>query len=200
VSLGWFLAGRSAASWPLSVLRRPGGQRLQSRLLLADAMHTTSDNLDHRRWCWSASVAPLAGLNWLEIWRWRSHWACLLVRACWQVSTELALGWWKIRSSIAPEAIHSVANGGAGVLNCHDIASRGVIGQQVFIDMHMVGRPTIYPPPSGPRNWSKSTWKAPLRPGALHHSPRGHGNMPVPEITFRGTHMVESLTRELACL
>ena len=25
-----------------------------------------------------------------------------------------------------------------GVLNCHDIASRGVLGQQVFIDMHMV--------------------------------------------------------------
>ena len=26
----------------------------------------------------------------------------------------------------------------AGVLNCHDIASRGVLGQQVFIDMHMI--------------------------------------------------------------
>ena len=26
----------------------------------------------------------------------------------------------------------------AGVMNCHDIASRGVLGQQVFIEMHMV--------------------------------------------------------------
>ena len=24
------------------------------------------------------------------------------------------------------------------VLNCHDIASRGVLGQQVFIDMHLI--------------------------------------------------------------
>ena len=25
-----------------------------------------------------------------------------------------------------------------GVLNCHDIASRGVLGRQVFIEMHMI--------------------------------------------------------------
>ena len=40
--------------------------------------------------------------------------------------------------AIAPEAIYAEAMATKGVMNCHDIASRGVLGQQVFIEMHMV--------------------------------------------------------------
>jgi divalent metal cation (Fe/Co/Zn/Cd) transporter len=29
-----------------------------------------------------------------------------------------------------------------GVVNCHSIASRGLLGRQVFIDMHLVVQPT----------------------------------------------------------
>lgn len=46
--------------------------------------------------------------------------------------------WLLDQIALAPEAIHQVAMDVPGVLNCHDIASRGVRGQQIFIDMHMV--------------------------------------------------------------
>ncbi|MEB3235876.1 MAG: cation transporter dimerization domain-containing protein [Cyanobacteriota bacterium] len=48
------------------------------------------------------------------------------------------LPWLLDQIALAPEAIHQVAMDVPGVLNCHDIASRGVRGQQIFIDMHMV--------------------------------------------------------------
>ncbi len=40
--------------------------------------------------------------------------------------------------AIAPEAIHAIAISVSGVVNCHDIASRGVLGRQVFIEMHLI--------------------------------------------------------------
>jgi divalent metal cation (Fe/Co/Zn/Cd) transporter len=40
--------------------------------------------------------------------------------------------------AVAPEVIHSLALSVPGVVNCHDIASRGVIGRQVFIEMHLI--------------------------------------------------------------
>lgn len=40
--------------------------------------------------------------------------------------------------AIAPEAIHTIAISVPGVINCHAIASRGVLGRQVFIKMHLM--------------------------------------------------------------
>ena len=40
--------------------------------------------------------------------------------------------------AIAPEAIHAIATSVPGVINCHAIASRGVLGRQVFIEMHLI--------------------------------------------------------------
>ena len=40
--------------------------------------------------------------------------------------------------AIAPEAIHTLAMQVPGVINCHEIASRGVVGRQVFIEMHLI--------------------------------------------------------------
>lgn len=40
--------------------------------------------------------------------------------------------------AIAPETIYDIALQVPGVINCHYIASRGVIGRQVFIEMHLV--------------------------------------------------------------
>ncbi len=39
---------------------------------------------------------------------------------------------------IAPETIHAISTAVPGVINCHDIASRGVLGRQVFIEMHLI--------------------------------------------------------------
>ena len=40
--------------------------------------------------------------------------------------------------AIAPEAIHQIVINVPGVVNCHDIASRGLLGRQVFIEMHLI--------------------------------------------------------------
>jgi len=90
--------------------------------------------------------------------------------ACWQVLRS-KLPWLWIRSPSRQKRSTSVLWRVRGVLNCHDIASRGVIGQQVFIDMHMVvAANDLNPPPSGHGTGKKSTWGLGFRPGALHHS------------------------------
>ena len=40
--------------------------------------------------------------------------------------------------AIAPEAIRDVVMQVPGVINCHDIASRGLLGRQIFIEMHLI--------------------------------------------------------------
>jgi divalent metal cation (Fe/Co/Zn/Cd) transporter len=63
--------------------------------------------------------------------------ALLVFRSGWDVLRE-NLPWLVDEMAIAPEAIHEVVMQVPGVMNCHDIASRGLIGRQVFIDMHLI--------------------------------------------------------------
>ena len=112
------------------------GRRLDSALLKADAQHAASDV-----WTTVVVLVGMAGTLWLEV-SWLDialaiPMALLLIRVCWQVLRR-TLPWLVDHIAIAPEAIHAEAMGVPGVINCHDIASRGVLGQQVFIDMHMV--------------------------------------------------------------
>ena len=112
------------------------GRRLDSTLLKADAQHAASDV-----WTTVVVLVGMAGalwlkLNWLDV-ALAIPMALLLIRVCWQVLRR-TLPWLVDHIAIAPEAIHAEAMGVPGVINCHDIASRGVLGQQVFIDMHMV--------------------------------------------------------------
>ncbi len=120
----------------LAAYERAEGQRLGSALLKADAAHTSSDI-----WTTAVVLVGLSGAVWLKL-----SWldvalaiplCLLLVRVCWRVLRS-NLPQLVDQIAIAPEAIHQVAMNVPGVLNCHDIASRGVLGQQVFIDMHMV--------------------------------------------------------------
>ena len=46
------------------------------------------------------------------------------------------LPWLVDHMAVAPEAIYAEAMATAGVMNCHDIASRGVLGQQVRRDAY----------------------------------------------------------------
>ncbi len=87
------------------------GRRLNSNLLKADAQHAASDV-----WTTVVVLVGMAGAVWLQV----------------------TLPWLVDHMAVAPEAIYAEAMATAGVLNCHDIASRGVLGQQVFIEMHMV--------------------------------------------------------------
>ena len=112
------------------------GRRLNNSLLKTYAQHAASD-------IWT-TVVVLVGMtgamvfkvNWLDI-ALAIPLALLLIKVCWQVLRQ-TLPWLVDHIAIAPESIHAESMAVPGVLNCHDIASRGVLGQQVFIDMHLI--------------------------------------------------------------
>ncbi|MFB2647079.1 cation diffusion facilitator family transporter [Raphidiopsis sp. BLCC-F218] len=112
------------------------GTTIGSSILVADAKHTMSD-------VW-VTISVLGGL--IGIWWFNFQWldvvlafpvALLVFWSGWSVLKE-NLPWLVDQMAIAPEAIHGIATSVPGVINCHDIASRGVIGRQVFIEMHLV--------------------------------------------------------------
>lgn len=121
---------------------RKVGQRIGSSILVADAKHTMSDV-----WVTILVIAGLIGiwqgrvLNWPQL-----QWldvilafpvAILVFRSGWEVIRE-NLPSLVDEMAIAPEAIHAIALSVKGVVNCHAIASRGVVGRQVFIEMHLI--------------------------------------------------------------
>ena len=120
----------------LAGYERSEGKRLGSQLILADAQHTTSDIWTTVVVLGGLSGALLFKLNWLDV-ALAMPLCLLLLRACWQVLRS-NLPWLVDQIAIAPEAIHEVAMAVPGVINVHDIASRGVLGQRVFIELHMV--------------------------------------------------------------
>jgi cation diffusion facilitator family transporter len=111
------------------------GKRVGSPILIADATHTMSDI-----WVTITVIAGLIGV-WLGY-----QWfdlvlafpvALMVFRSGWIVLKE-NLPWLVDEIAIAPETIHAIAVSVPGVVNCHDIASRGVVGRQVFIEMHLI--------------------------------------------------------------
>ena len=111
------------------------GKRLGSQILLADAHHTMSDI-----WITITVLAGLVGV-W-QGWQWLDivlafPVALLVIRSGWVVLSA-NLPWLVDEMAIAPEAIHTVVMAVPGVVNCHKIASRGLLGRQVFIDMHLI--------------------------------------------------------------
>ena len=169
----------------LAGFERSQGKRLGSQLLLADAKHTTSDI-----WTTVVVLLGLAGVllfrsTWLDV-AMAVPLCLMLLRACWQVLTS-NLPWLVDQIAIAPEAIHEVAMAVPGVLNVHDIASRGVLGQQVFIELHMVVDANDLPTAHRITELVEEHLEA--RFGAvrctIHLEPREYA---IADITFRGTH------------
>ena len=111
------------------------GKRVGSAILIADATHTMSDV-----WVTISVIGGLIGVwlgyQWLDVVL-AFPVALLVFWSGWSVLTE-NLPWLVDQMAIAPETIHAIAVSVPGVLNCHDIASRGVIGRQVFIEMHLI--------------------------------------------------------------
>lgn len=112
------------------------GRRVRSPILLADAKHTMSD-------VW-VTISVLGGLS--GIWLWGIQWldvvlavpvAILVFWSGWSVLRD-NLPWLVDEMAIAPEAIQAIVIEVPGVLNCHSIASRGIVGRQVFIEMHLI--------------------------------------------------------------
>jgi divalent metal cation (Fe/Co/Zn/Cd) transporter len=46
--------------------------------------------------------------------------------------------WLVDEMAIAPETIHQIVMEVPGTIDCHDIASRGLLGRQIFIEMHLI--------------------------------------------------------------
>ncbi|MEM9907655.1 MAG: cation diffusion facilitator family transporter [Cyanobacteria bacterium P01_D01_bin.44] len=114
------------------------GLQLGSKILLADAHHTMSDI-----WITIAVLGGLVGI-W-QGWQWLDvvmafPVAILVLHSGWVVLSA-NLPWLVDEMAIAPEAIHKVVMAVPGVVNCHNIASRGLLGRQVFIDMHLIVEP-----------------------------------------------------------
>lgn len=118
------------------------GRRVGSPILIADAKHTMSDVwvtitvIAGLIGVWQGRVLNLPQLAWLDVIL-AFPVALLVFRSGWDVIKE-NLPWLVDEMAIAPEAIHAIALSVPGVVNCHDIASRGVIGRQVFIEMHLI--------------------------------------------------------------
>ncbi|MFB2973174.1 cation diffusion facilitator family transporter [Aerosakkonema sp. BLCC-F183] len=118
------------------------GIRVGSPILVADAQHTMSDVwvtitvLLGLIGVWQARVLNLPALQWLDVIL-SFPVALLVFRSGWSVLTE-NLPWLVDEMAIAPEAIHTIAMQVPGTINCHEIASRGVVGRQVFIEMHLI--------------------------------------------------------------
>lgn len=115
---------------------RREGQRVSSPILIADAQHTMSDV-----WVTISVLAGLVGI-WAFGWQWLDVGlafpvAVLVFASGWSVLRQ-NLPWLVDEMAIAPEAIYETALQVPGVLNCHDIASRGVVGRQSFIEMHLI--------------------------------------------------------------
>ncbi len=114
---------------------RAVGKRVMSAILIADAKHTMSDI-----WITITVIAGLIGVwfgyQWLDIVL-ALPVAMLVFRSGWSIVKE-NLPWLVDKIAIAPEIIHKIALSVPGVVNCHDIASRGVIGRQVFVEMHLI--------------------------------------------------------------
>lgn len=118
------------------------GQQVGSPILIADSRHTMSDVwvtitvLAGLIGIWQGRLLDLPQLQWLDVIL-AFPVALLVFWSGWEVLKE-NLPWLVDQMAVAPEVIQAIAMQVPGVINCHNIASRGVLGRQVFIEMHMI--------------------------------------------------------------
>ena len=126
----------------VATYERKVGKKINSPILIADAKHTTSDIwvtvivIAGLVGVWQAKNLNIPQLQWLDVIL-AFPVALLVFQSGWEVISD-NLPWLVDEMAIAPEAINDVVMRVPGVLNCHDIASRGMLGRQVFIEMHLI--------------------------------------------------------------
>ncbi|MGF1488245.1 MAG: cation diffusion facilitator family transporter [Prochloraceae cyanobacterium] len=118
------------------------GKKIGSAILIADAHHTMSDVwvtitvLAGLIGVWQGQNLGISQLEWLDVIL-AFPVALLVFKSGWEV-LKANLPSLVDRMAIAPEKIHRIVMEVPGVINCHDIASRGITGKQTFIEMHLV--------------------------------------------------------------
>jgi cation diffusion facilitator family transporter len=122
----------------VAVYEAKKGKELKSKLLQADAKHTMSD-------VW-VTVVILAGMWGIRYgWLWLDIVLAFMVGGlvfwtAWEVISE-NIPFLSDRVAIPAKEIMEIVMDVYGVLNCHSITSRGVVDQEVFIEMHLVVAP-----------------------------------------------------------
>ncbi|MDJ0659491.1 MAG: cation diffusion facilitator family transporter [Crocosphaera sp.] len=118
------------------------GKEVDSPILIADAYHTMSDIwvtimvLLGLIGIWQGEKFNLPQLQWLDV-IFAFPVAILVFYSGWEV-VRANLPWLVDEMAIAPEKIYEIVMDVPGVINCHDIASRGIVGRQVFLEMHLI--------------------------------------------------------------
>lgn len=111
------------------------GKRTRSQILLADAADTMSDI-----WVTIAVIIGLVGVwfgyQWLDV-ALAFPIGALVLKSGWEI-IKSNLPWLVDEMAIDPKQIHRHAMSVVGVAGCHDIASRGLLGKQAFIEMRLV--------------------------------------------------------------
>ena len=121
---------------------RKVGRKVNSPILIADAKHTMSDIwvtvivIAGLVGVWQAKNLNIPQLEWLDVVL-AFPVALLVFQSGWEVISD-NLPWLVDEMAIAPEAINEVVIEVPGVVSCHEIASRGMLGRQVFIEMHLI--------------------------------------------------------------
>ncbi|MBW4532713.1 MAG: cation diffusion facilitator family transporter [Pleurocapsa minor HA4230-MV1] len=122
----------------VAVYEAERGKALNSKLLQADARHTFSD-------VWVTVILLVGmwgirlGFGWLDIVL-AFLVAGLVFWSAWEVIRE-NVPFLSDRVAIPAREIMKTVTDVYGVLNCHSITSRGVLGQAIFIEMHLVVAP-----------------------------------------------------------
>jgi len=135
-SLVCVLAGNIFITW----YERREGERLNSDLLLADAEHTLSD-------VW-VTVLVLVGMVAVHYgWAWADLVLCVPVaffilqsaRSILLRNVPLLVD----QAALKPSEVSEVVLAEGLVVGCHDIATRGQVGKQLFIELHITVAPEM---------------------------------------------------------
>jgi cation diffusion facilitator family transporter len=115
---------------------RRAGKRLHSKLLEADATQTFGDI-----WITLGVIVGSIGV-WLTGWWWLDVVLAIPVALAvlwsgWEV-VRGNLPWLVDATAIPPEEIQQLAMDIPGVIDCHAVHSRGLIGRQVFVELHLI--------------------------------------------------------------
>ncbi len=133
------LLGTLAINVFVARYERRMGEALKSPVLIADSQHTASDVL--------ATLAVLAALvcTRLEVPHADAVIALLIAAYVGWIALRVLLGAANVladRAAIPPEAVERVATQVAGVIDCHDVRTRGPEGA-VFADLRVHVAPTL---------------------------------------------------------
>ncbi len=115
----------------------------EARVLESAALRFSANHLFQDAWLMILVLVGLVGVSWGYTWIDPALAIAMVVTAvisCWRVLN------WQLPSlmhqiAIAPEALAQTIHQVEGITHCYAINSRGIVGRQVFVEMHLILHP-----------------------------------------------------------